>query len=301
MTNFNAAVYLLSSRKENLFTALKSFYKNWNSNFDYPVYIHYYDDIYDDEKFKKKFYDELSEKIHFCKIEYKLPEHIEEKELFYNRNYLNYVNSGRFTKNRIGYLHMCKFCSNLANFDNQNSPNPLLKKYDYLLKIDDDLFFQKKINFDLFKYSENYPLVSGSNWNVSKREIKNNPMHGNIETRENLFKFIKNYVNDNEFAVKNKQLAKSLVKNNEFLMHTLPWSRGLFIYNMQYFNTPQYRNYFNLIEEFGGIYKHRWGDIEITSLYTYIHLSKKVKFLNLEKKNIYDPKFITSFAPSTKN
>ena len=53
MENYNAAIYLLSSRKDFLYTSLESFYKNWNDQYDYPVYVHYYDDIYDD----------LSEKI----------------------------------------------------------------------------------------------------------------------------------------------------------------------------------------------------------------------------------------------
>lgn len=297
---YNAAVYLISSRKDYLFKSLESFYKKWNYKYNYPIYVHYYDDIYDDEKFRVKFYKELSRNIYFCKTDYEIPKHITEEELFYNRNYLNYVKTGRFTKDRLGYLHMQYFCTNISRFGKINQPNHKLDQYDYLLRIDDDIFFRKEIKYDLFKFSKNFPIVSGSNWNVSIKELKSNPKHGNFETRENLFEFIRNYISEGNMYVENKKLRKSVNENNEFLMHTLPWSRGMFIYNMKYFKTKEFYDYIDSVFEFGGNYKYRWGDIEIICLYNFIHLSKKIKFLNLEKKKIYDPKAITSFAPSTK-
>ena len=38
---------------------------------------------------------------------------LKEEELFYNRTDLWYVRTGRFTKSRKGYLHMCHFYNNL--------------------------------------------------------------------------------------------------------------------------------------------------------------------------------------------
>ena len=49
--NKKAAIYCISSRKEFLEKALVNFYDNWNSVYDYPVYIHYWGKIYDDKKF----------------------------------------------------------------------------------------------------------------------------------------------------------------------------------------------------------------------------------------------------------
>ena len=42
----NAAIYLLSSRKKLLKKCLINLYKNWNHKFDYPVHIHFFDNIY---------------------------------------------------------------------------------------------------------------------------------------------------------------------------------------------------------------------------------------------------------------
>ena len=189
----NAAIYLLSSRRDFLFTCLKSFHDNWNNQFQYPVFVHYFDDIYDDELFRDEF-KQISHKISFHKIEYRIPDHIKEKDLFYNRSYLEYVSSGRFTKERLGYLHMQEFCTSLHKFGNINGPIKELERFDYLCRIDDDLYFKKRLKYDIFETAKDVPITSGSKWNVKKREIKKNKNHGNIETRENLFNFVKDYI-----------------------------------------------------------------------------------------------------------
>ena len=80
----NAAIYMLSSRVLILEQCLLNLYKNWNNKYDYPVYIHYFDNIYSKE-FINKIKNNISKKIFFYQIDYKVPEHIDEKELFYNK------------------------------------------------------------------------------------------------------------------------------------------------------------------------------------------------------------------------
>ena len=75
----NAAIYLLSSRKNYLNKCLKALFDNWNSTYNYPVYVHYFGDIYDDKIFQKKIKKEINEQIIFKKVSTKIPEHIEEK------------------------------------------------------------------------------------------------------------------------------------------------------------------------------------------------------------------------------
>ena len=53
MTNHNAAIYLLSSRVKLLEDCLFFLNKNWNQKYNYPIYVHHFDDIYT-ESFKKK-------------------------------------------------------------------------------------------------------------------------------------------------------------------------------------------------------------------------------------------------------
>jgi len=49
----NAAIYLISSRTKLLELCLTKLFQNWNYKYDYPVFIHYFNDIYD-EKFKSR-------------------------------------------------------------------------------------------------------------------------------------------------------------------------------------------------------------------------------------------------------
>ena len=53
----NAAIYLLSSRILLLEKCLTNLFENWNYQYNYPVYVHYFNDIYSNkfiEKIKNK-------------------------------------------------------------------------------------------------------------------------------------------------------------------------------------------------------------------------------------------------------
>ena len=41
-----AAIFIISGRKELLYNTLNSFFKNWNSQFNYPVYVHTFGKVY---------------------------------------------------------------------------------------------------------------------------------------------------------------------------------------------------------------------------------------------------------------
>ena len=148
MKKHNAAIYLLSSRVKLLEDCLFFLYKNWNKKYNYPVYVHHFDNIYS-EKFKEKIKNRISENIFFSQIDYEIPSHIEENELFYNRKYLKYVRNS-FSKKRTGYLHMEHFVINITSFGAKGSLVSDLNKYDKLMRIDDDSYFKSEIDFDLF-------------------------------------------------------------------------------------------------------------------------------------------------------
>ena len=69
MENYNAAIYMLSSRKNNLYRCLESLYEKWNSEYNYPVYVHYFDDIYDDKTFQDNI-KKINPKIYFIRVDY---------------------------------------------------------------------------------------------------------------------------------------------------------------------------------------------------------------------------------------
>lgn len=139
----NAAIFLLSSRTRLLELSLTNLFKNWNYNYNYPVYVHYFNDIYS-RKFQTDIKKSISKNIFFYQIDYQVPSHINENELFYNRTEIPYVKKS-FPKKRLGYLHGERFWVNITSFGEIGCLVSDLQKYDYLTRIDDDSFFKKKL------------------------------------------------------------------------------------------------------------------------------------------------------------
>ena len=112
---YNACINILSSRTRCIKLCIKSLWDNYNYRYDYPVYVYYFDDIYDSEEFRKEIRESTSQNVHFISIPYETPAHIPQEELFYNRKDLWYART-QFPISRKGYLHMCHFMSNFYGF-----------------------------------------------------------------------------------------------------------------------------------------------------------------------------------------
>ncbi len=287
----NAAIYLLSSRVLILEQCLLNFYKHWNYKYDYPVYIHYFDNIYSNE-FIKKIKTTISKKIYFYQIDYKVPEHIDEKDLFYNRVEIPYVKK-YFSKKRLGYLHGERFWLNLTSYGEVGCLVKELEKYDYLMRIDDDSYFKDKIDFDLFDILKEYPLASAYMYNRYDDRIR--------DTRIGLWDFYKSYLKKFNYIPKNSNLRKAVNENNELMMHRLYWTAGnCNLYNILEFKKKPWDEYQKELNRFGGHYKYRWGDLETIGLFCYTHFDKEPYNFNLKEKGLYSDKFpsyLSSTAP----
>ena len=121
-------------------------------------------------------------------------------------------------------------------------------------------------------------------------------------TREKLWEFYKNYLNVYNIQPKNKILSEAVKNNNELKMHKLKWSAGnLNIYNMKFFNDPNWSIYLDKLNKFAGDYKYRWGDIETIGLFYYTYFEEPIYDLDLISKKLYLNKFdneLSSTAPS---
>ena len=91
---------------------------NYNFKHNYPVYVFYFDDIYDDKNLREHIKGNTDQIIYFQSVPYALPD-IPEEEIYYSRNELWYVRTS-FPKSRAGYLHMCNFNSNLFGYPDTN-------------------------------------------------------------------------------------------------------------------------------------------------------------------------------------
>ena len=267
-----AAIFIISGRKELLYNTLNSFFKNWNSQFNYPVYVHTFGKVYSELE-KQIIKKNISPDIFFYEIEPEIPAYIKEKEIFYNRKYNSYVVKN-FSKKRLGFLHMCYFASNITSFGKKGCLIKELKNYDYLMRIDDDSLVKKKINFDLFDKLEKYPLATG------RLKISNRKDY--LLIRENLLNFLKKFFISKKIKIKNAILDEAVKKNDENYLLRIPYSLGNFdLYNMKIIKASIFKQYIKKVNLFGGQYKYRWGDIEIINLFFYA----------MYKKPIYDFKF----------
>ena len=127
MKNLNACVSYISSRAHCIGHSLKSLEDNFNHKYNYPIYVHYFDNIYSHPDLIKSTKENISPSIELVPIEYKTPRHIKREDLFFNRSELWYVRSS-FSEHRAGYLHMCHCVSNMFNY-----PNTKIHTHDYIM------------------------------------------------------------------------------------------------------------------------------------------------------------------------
>ena len=279
-----SCIFLISARKDLLKKCMDYVDKNYNNQFNHDILIFYHGNKYDDLNFRKSICDINSKtQYSFHKLEYKLPDHIKEKDLFYNKTNISYVKTS-FPKSREGYLHAVTWKINSMN-------NKLLQKYDNIIMIDDDSWFKQKIDFNIFdKLNESNKLCgSGYIWNYVHQRV--------LDTRINLFRWIKDYVKKYSINVKSKKLKKYLLEGENDIIdgrkchkefHTMKMLSGNFnIYNRKMFELPEWKQYNKEFNDYAGGFKYRWGDCEVISLFYYIHIGDEFLDLKLKKKGFY--------------
>jgi hypothetical protein len=275
----NAAVVILSARKNLLPICLQNF-----SNYhpcDYDLYVYEFGKIYNSKE-KQAVKDCYKGKVEFVTINPTLPLNLKESELFYNRKYNQYVRT-RFGKNRINYLHMCNFLTGEV-FAREE-----LKKYDFIMRFDDDSWFKKQMPYNLIdKYIHEESLgdifcINSYLWGVGNQVNQNH-----INTREGLFEFTKNFIKNNNIQPKNKKFKEVIESNNEIEFHKLGWKSDLSVWRNGFQQKEEWINWTKSITDSGGIYKYRWGNCETHQIYAYIFHEDSVFNLNLREGDYYD-------------
>lgn len=260
----NACINILSSRNRCLPHCLKSLYDHWNHKFDYPVYVHYFDDVYDDPSYRELIWRNISKNIHFKPIPYKTPDFLNEDQLFYNRRDIQYARG--FGVGRKGYLHMCHFFNNLFEY-----PNTEFHKYDYMLSIDDESLFLKEVPYDFFDVISAAKSSAGV---IKLTDPKTKRLHqGVLDTRVGMVDFVVNYINENNLSPKCEFIENLLSneENREEYFHRNLFVGDSWVFETSLFRTDEWKKWNKAVNESGGIYKYRWGDCELNVLFLMIH------------------------------
>lgn len=227
--------------------ALELLYKNFNNKYKYPILVTTFGKQYS-KRFIKKIHRETNPAIKFLELARpEVPDHIKEEELFYNRKEIEYVRKS-FPKSRIGFLHTNQLVTGLV------MEFPEIKNYDYVLKMDDDHFFVNEIGFDFFKF------IDDNNYKFGAFAIERSDSLRQKDCQIGLRELAKEYIKENNIQPQGKSLDKE--GNWDSLV-----SRDPTIWAMSVFRNENWKNWWNRVNQSGGIYKYRWGDLEIHALY----------------------------------
>ena len=299
MKKEKACIVYISSRNQCLKHSMKSIWDNYNCKYNYPVHVHYFDDIYDSEDLRKEMTKHTSQQTYWKSVPYETPPHIEEKELYYNRRDLWYVRSS-FPITRKGYLHMCHFTSNMYNY-----PNTDLHNYDYLMTHDDEAGYVTKATFDPVEIMDSREELMGA-LSYKVCGLKNGvPHQGYLDGSLNLWSFVKGYLRSYKLTPKLPQMVETL--NNPSMDWRLLPQPDTYVIKTKMFETESWRNWIQAVNKFGGNYKYRWGDCLVLGMYYHIHHGKVYDFsaegnpveMGIYKQNAY--RHIQDYAPGVKD
>lgn len=132
----------------------------------------------------------------------------------------------------IGYRHMCRL------FSGEIFKHPKIKEYDNYLRLDTDSYIHK-MDFDLFEFVENNKVYYGY--------IKQAVQYDDPGVTKGLWELARN------------------IKENDIEENKMYYT-NFEVCNVNWFSSDEYMNFYNKIDESGGIMTHRWGDAPIRYL-----------------------------------
>tara|TARA_A100000172_G_scaffold16038_2_gene8583 strand:- start:12981 stop:13811 length:831 start_codon:yes stop_codon:yes gene_type:complete len=239
-------------------------WENYNNKYNYPVYVHYFDDIYDNDSFRSEVKEACSpQNVIFKSVPYETPPFLKEEELYHNRKNLWYVQNN-FSVQRKGYLHMCNFTSNMYGYENTE-----LSQYDYIMTHDDESGYEEEMSYDPFRVLSETEYFMGAYF-VGQRLKNGTPHQGHLDTRVGLWEFTKNFLINNRVIPKSQPLKKLLLdKNADWNFHYLNWC-DTYVIKTEMFKTELWQKWITAVNNDGGVYKYRWGDNEIISIFAHM-------------------------------
>ncbi len=286
-------IHIVSSRTKCLKSSLQSFYKHFNHTYDLPVYVYHFDDIYSDDCISD-IHKTLSNNIKFIQVDYGLPHNLNFDDIYFVK---------QKNPSRIGYHHMCHFWSNFYEY-----PKTEYDKFDIAFNFDDDSLW---INDFDYSYIDDF-LKSSSvimSFNVYRYDVN----HRSRGVRTGLCSLVSSYCKKYNIVPKKKWMKELLSIHNEKEREDF-FQTNLTCYDtnatkLSIYKDNNHKNWMKEVNASNGIYRFRWGDNEILSLYHDLHFDTDVFIIGNVKTtaglttNYIDPgglRHITDYAPGVK-
>ena len=295
MTKINACINYVSSRNLCIKHSLKNLWENFNHKYNYPVYVYYFDDIYDSDDVRKKVLNSCPQDVIFRSIPYKTPEFIKQEELFYNRTDLWYVRS-RFPPWRKGYLHMINFKCNMLGYKNTD-----FHKYDYILIHDDEAGYTREMNFNPFEILSKKSNLMGAYWFNDR--TKSGISQGNKDTTLELWNLAHKFIKENNINITNTDILALMSDPDASVNINRLNILGTYVIKTKMFETDLWKKWSKAVNDSGGIYKYRWADNDIYTIFMLMTEHGAYNFKAAEKgfHDVYKFRGIQDYAPGVKD
>jgi hypothetical protein len=248
--NKRVIIYLTRSNNKditNLKYSLQLLYKNFNVKFNYPIIV-FHEGL--NSKIKEDIKNNTKMNIKFEKVVLSLPTFLSINKI---KNSILRTKTSLFG---IGYRNMCRFFSKmLYNM-------PILKNYDWYLRLDVDSFILNNIDYDIFEFME-----------------KNNYLYGYVAKIFEPSYVTKNLVKETNNYLKNIKIETASSQNPI----SIKWDHKIYynnfeISNFKFWRSNKVKQFLEFLDKKGGIYYFRWGDAPIHTLAINMFMDRKKKY-----------------------
>jgi hypothetical protein len=185
----------------------------------------------------------------------------------------------------IAYKRMCYF------FFRGFTEVPLLMRYRYLLRLDDDTCLLDHVNFDMFRHLAHYRAAYG---------YSHTWYDGHRVTR-GLYKFVADYVAKNNITLANEPLYKAVTTASDFPSFVPCYNTNFEVINTVRYRDPAVMQFVDAVSESNMIFHRRWGDAPLRLAMAMLFWRKEeiIRFSDFEIQHSNWPPFAMTEHPNT--
>jgi alpha 1,2-mannosyltransferase len=252
----NACIFVLARNEDliDLVNTIKRLESIFNQKYNYPYVI--LNNVPFTALFKNEILKHTQSLVEFGQIaknEWSLPKWINKKRFNY---LLNTSHQHVYKANLVSYHHMCRY---LSGFFFRHG---LTLKYDYYWRIDPHLTFTCEFKEDPFRTLYDNDKLYG--FALALHEIP--------DTIPSLWYTIQKWLIQSGYTTNKKNALNFISDDQGKTINLCHFWNNFEIASFSIFRTESYLNYFNYLDQSGGIYYERWGDAMIHTFYVSLML-----------------------------
>jgi hypothetical protein len=251
----NAVIYYLTQKRRLVMmgSALQSLYNAFYRQFPFYNVLIFHDDLTAADRREMQAYVPLM-KLHFIEIEFDIPKHLRPPNRPAPPPRVAHCSPNSST---IGYRHMIMFHSTWIHRYLFN-PAHGYSDVEFILRLDDDSSFSSPIGYDIFKMMEKNNLSYGF-----VTSVQDDP-----DCVRGLWNFTWDFLRNASNSLSKYRISEANL--DYFRDH---WPEGSVIYNnfelssAKIWKTPLWNDFMSAVNENGGVYRDRWGDAPLHTIY----------------------------------